>query len=377
MQDKSARSREDALRAPTLRYLEGLRTRRRALTKLQVLCEQNALSAENRDELISHAHKLAGTGATFGFNDISRLGKRLEKRLVEHPDIETRTLILHTHALIDACTAAVNAGFSEVAAHPARNIPEAKLPARPLPVLLVVDDDESVRDIMLDLFKADAQVIVGADAKEGLALMRKHRPDLVLLDDSLPGGISGLQMLEDIQSMAELSKIPIVMITASRQPEEVMRGLMAGASDYIVKPFEPKSLARVVRARLERQGNTILIADDDGAVRELLEHKFSAAGCKVASAADGARAWAMLQDQEFALVVLDRMMPGYDGMTVLRMMRLNQKLSSTPVVFLTARHYGADVLDGLNTGAADYIVKPFDPDEVVARCVRLLDRKEA
>ena len=156
-----------------------------------------------------------------------------------------------------------------------------------------------------------------------------------------------------------------------------MRGLMAGASDYVVKPFEPKSLAKVVRARLKRQGSTILIADDDDAVRELLEHKFSTAGCKVASAADGAQAWAMLQDQEFALVVLDRMMPGYDGMTLLRMMRLNQKLSSTPVVFLTARHYGADVLDGLNTGAADYIIKPFDPDEVVARCVRLLDRKEA
>jgi DNA-binding response OmpR family regulator len=85
----------------------------------------------------------------------------------------------------------------------------------------------------------------------------------------------------------------------------------------------------------------------------------------------------MLQDQQFALVILDRMMPGFDGMTVLRMMRKTEKLASTPVVFLTARHYGADVLDGLNTGAADYIVKPFDPDEVVARCVRLLDRKEA
>ena len=260
-------------------------------------------------------------------------------------------------------------------------LPRPEQPPKPkpkaLPQLLVVDDDANIRDLMGELFRHEARVHTAENAGEALALMKKHKPDLVLLDDNMPGSISGLRLLEDIQSMPDIKTIPVVMITASRKPEEVMRGLMAGAADYIIKPIDREKLVSLVQGRIRRQHSAILVADDDAAVRELLEHKFRAAGCKVVSAADGAQAWKMLQDQEFALAILDRMMPGYDGMTLLLMMRKTEKLASTPVVFLTARHYGADVLDGLNTGAADYIVKPFDPDEVVARCVRLLDRKEA
>lgn len=377
MQNNANRAKPEIMRAASLRYLERLKERRETLKKLLAHCEQHGVSSEYRAELTSHAHQLAGSGATFGFDDISRLGKSLEDNLIEHPDADVQTLITLTHALIDACTAAFGAVAGTTAAAKQRPSSGSKNHSRLLPLLLVVDDDENIRNILTELFQLDARVVTGVNAKEALALMKKHKPDLVLLDDTLPGGISGLRLLEDIQSMPDIKNIPVVMITASRRPEEVMRGLMAGAADYIIKPFDPEKTASTVRDRIKRQHSAILVADDDEAVRELLEHKFRAAGCKVASAADGAQAWKMMQVQQFALVVLDRMMPGFDGMTLLRMMRETEKLASTPVVFLTARHYGADVLDGLNTGAADYIVKPFDPDEVVARCVRLLDRKEA
>ena len=377
MQDKANRVNPEIMRKASLRYLERLKERKDALKKLLALCEKNAFRPEYRAELISHAHQLAGSGATFGFHDLSKLGRSLEDDLVEHPDADVRKLITNAHALIDACTAA----FAAVpgAARPSKSSKPSSREARShaLPQLLVVDDDANIRDLMCELFQQEAHVRTAENAGEALALMKKHKPDLVLLDDVLPGSISGLRLLEDIQSIPEIKNIPVVMITASRKPEEVMRGLMAGAADYIIKPFDREKLVTLVQGRIRRQHSAILVADDDEAVRELLEHKFRAAGCRVASAADGAEAWKMLQDQEFALVILDRMMPGHDGMTLLLMMRKTEKLASTPVVFLTARHYGADVLDGLNTGAADYIVKPFDPDEVVARCVRLLDRKEA
>jgi DNA-binding response OmpR family regulator len=377
MQNKATGPKLETMRAASLRYLERLKERREKLKKLLEFCEQNALSPEYRAELTSHAHQLAGSGATFGFDDISRLGRSLEDNLIEHPDADVQTLISQTHALIDACTAAFRAIPGITAAFEQRTSSDGEVRSHLLPLLLVVDDDENIRNIMLELFQPDARIFTGMNAKDALELMKKHKPDLVLLDDTLPGGISGLRMLENIQSMPDIKNIPIIMITASQRPEDVMRGLMAGAADYIIKPFDPKKMATAVRDRLKRQHKAILIADDDAAVRELLEHKFRAAGCRVVSATDGEHAWKMLQVQQFALVILDRMMPGFDGMTLLRMMRKNANMASTPVVFLTARHYGVDVLDGLNTGAADYIVKPFDPDEVVARCVRLLDRKEA
>lgn len=116
----------------------------------------------------------------------------------------------------------------------------------------------------------------------------------------------------------------------------------------------------------------VLVADDDEAVRELVERKLGHAGCKVVCAEDGAQAWQMLQTQRFALAVLDLMMPGYDGMTLLRMMQNHAQTAHTPVVFLTAKGLSSDVLAGLNTGAADYITKPFNANELVTRCKRLL-----
>ena len=377
MQNKANRVNPEIMRKGSLRYLERLKERRKALNKLLALCEKNAFRPEYRDELISHAHQLAGSGGTFGFHDLSSLSRSLEDDLVDHPDADVQKLITNAHALIDACTAAFGAVPEAEPTSDRSKSPNHEAHSHSLPQLLVVDDDASIRDLMRELFQHEARVRTAENAKQALELMTKHKPDLVLLDDMLPGSISGLRLLEDIQSKPDIKNIPVVMITASRKPEEVMRGLMAGAADYIIKPFDREKLVTLVRDRIRRQHSAILVADDDAAVRELLEHKFRAAGCKVASAADGAQAWKMLQDQQFALVILDRMMPGFDGMTLLRMMRKTEKLASTPVVFLTARHYGADVLDGLNTGAADYIVKPFDPDEVVARCVRLLDRKEA
>ena len=117
---------------------------------------------------------------------------------------------------------------------------------------------------------------------------------------------------------------------------------------------------------------TILVVDDDEDVRELLAHKLRRAGCQVMCAQDGTQAWYMLQMKTFSLVVLDQMMPGHDGMSLLRMMKTHPVAAQTPVVFLTARDLSADVLEGLNTGAADYITKPFNSDEVVTRCTRLL-----
>jgi DNA-binding response OmpR family regulator len=154
-----------------------------------------------------------------------------------------------------------------------------------------------------------------------------------------------------------------------------MRGLTAGAVDYVIKPFDPDVVGKKIRARLARLGTKILVVDDDPTICDLFARKFDAAGFVVEVAEDGQKALDMMRASAPDLVLLDRMLPGFSGMTVLQTMREIPELVQTPVIFLTAKKQEADILAGFELGAADYIVKPCNPDEVLARCERLLAPK--
>lgn len=115
----------------------------------------------------------------------------------------------------------------------------------------------------------------------------------------------------------------------------------------------------------------IVIADDDDSVRRLVEHKLSAAGYEVESFVNGSRAWDRLQTAPVPdLCVLDVMMPGLTGLQVVERMRDDERLADVPVIVLSSRGREADVLDGLESGATDYVTKPFSPRELLSR-VRL------
>jgi len=117
----------------------------------------------------------------------------------------------------------------------------------------------------------------------------------------------------------------------------------------------------------------ILICDDDPLLVELLEFRLGARGFDTASAGDGQQAL----DQATALrpdaIVLDAMMPVHDGYEVLRRLREDDQLRATPVVMLTARRQERDIVSALELGASEYMVKPFIPEELVARLTRLLE----
>ena len=116
----------------------------------------------------------------------------------------------------------------------------------------------------------------------------------------------------------------------------------------------------------------VLVIDDDPLILTILEHKLRARGCRVASAADGASGLAQARASPPDLIVLDMMMPIMDGWQVLQDLRTDPRLAAVPVVMLTARRGDSDVVGALDLGAADYVAKPFSPDELVARITRLL-----
>jgi DNA-binding response OmpR family regulator len=118
---------------------------------------------------------------------------------------------------------------------------------------------------------------------------------------------------------------------------------------------------------------TILVADDEQLMRELLEFRLAQRDFTPVMASDGREALARLEDSDPDAVVLDMMMPVHDGLDVLRRMRSSEKHAKTPVIMLTARRGENDIVGALERGANDYLVKPFMPEELLARLSRLLN----
>ncbi|MEU7408824.1 MULTISPECIES: response regulator transcription factor [Streptomyces] len=120
---------------------------------------------------------------------------------------------------------------------------------------------------------------------------------------------------------------------------------------------------------------TVLLAEDDRAIRHALERALSLEGYEVTAVADGVEALAQAHRNPPDVLVLDVMMPGIDGLQVCRVLRAEG--DRTPILMLTALVETADRIAGLDAGADDYVVKPFDVEEVFARLRALLRRTGA
>jgi len=118
----------------------------------------------------------------------------------------------------------------------------------------------------------------------------------------------------------------------------------------------------------------ILVADDDRHIVDLVRMYLAKAGYDVTTARDGDEATKLLREQPFDLAILDIMMPGQDGLQIIRNLRRRSEL---PVIFLTARSGDVDKVAGLQFGADDYVTKPFNPAELVARVQSVLRRSHA
>jgi two-component system response regulator MtrA len=118
----------------------------------------------------------------------------------------------------------------------------------------------------------------------------------------------------------------------------------------------------------------IVVADDDVDIRELVEFKLSTMGHDIVAVGDGAAAIEACRAQLPDLCVLDVMMPGVSGLDAIRIIRSDPDLLELPVILLTARAQESDVNMGFDSGADDYITKPFSPRELAARVEALLAR---
>jgi DNA-binding response OmpR family regulator len=120
--------------------------------------------------------------------------------------------------------------------------------------IVVADDDEDIRDlVVLKLSHGGHQVVAVEDGAAAVQACRTHRPQLAILDVMMPG-TSGLDACRAIRADPELAGLPVILLTARTQEDDLRQGVAAGADDYVAKPFSPRDLAERVTEVLRGRG---------------------------------------------------------------------------------------------------------------------------
>lgn len=127
-------------------------------------------------------------------------------------------------------------------------------------------------------------------------------------------------------------------------------------------------------APFNMETNRILIVDDEPDLVELVAYNLKREGFKVSASPDGEDALEKIRKGTFDLIILDLMLPGIQGVELCRMLRSNPKTESLPIIMLTAKSDTSEKIKGLETGADDYMTKPFSPSELIARVRAVLRR---
>jgi len=239
--------------------------------------------------------------------------------------------------------------------------------------ILVVDDSLTVRSDLVDAFVAGGMPALGcADAAQARVALASERVGLVILDVVLPDG-DGIDLLREIRA-GENGDIPILMLSTESEVRDRIRGLTTGADDYVGKPYDRDYLVARARELLERARRvsgasqpTVLVIDDSATYRERLAEALREQGFDVLTAASGEEGLRSAAAHRPQAVIVDGMLPGIDGSTVVRRLRLDAALRQTRCILLTGAGDRSAELRALDSGADAFVRKEEDLDMLLAR----------
>lgn len=349
---------------------------------------QNNIALDNAEHYRNQIHKLAGSARTFGFPELNGFAADVEHHLVGIVEGAKLEEVLPELRPALAAFLAEARQITQTHTPPPKPKDAPASEAAPITVrefdysIVVVDDDELVRDLVRNgLSQEKCRITQAENGVKLLQYLEKtkrfsllSKPDLIVLDVNMPD-MNGFEVLEKLKSDPEFQTIPVIMLTRRDEDETVMKAFHSGAVDYITKPFKAPELAARIIGALKRGRKTVLVADDDELIADLLRHRFFLMGYTVLVARNGNEALARLHAEQPDIAILDVVMPGLDGFAVLRQAKSSPTSGHIPIVLLTERNEKEQVLLGLETGAHDYITKPFDIDELAARVSGIMRRR--
>lgn len=270
--------------------------------------------------------------------------------------------------------------------------------------ILVVDDiAANLRLLEIKLLNEYYEVAIAASGPEALTTVQRWMPDVVLLDVMMPG-MDGYEVCRRMKVQPGTAHIPVVMITALTDPAERVRGLEAGADDFLSKPVDDATLFARLRALLRMKqvldawrlraetardlgfepppgpspsvaGARALIVNEDSAEAEALGIVLGADGIEVAHCADPAESWDILQDGLHDVVLLSLSLDGGDALRLASRLRAHGNTRDLPVLLVADPGQKTLVLRGFDLGANDHVIRPVDPNELRARVRNQIRRK--
>lgn len=261
--------------------------------------------------------------------------------------------------------------------------------------VLVVDDIlANVRLLEAKLAAEYFEVVTAMNGADALEAVQRTRPDIVLLDVMMPG-IDGIEVCRRIKSNPATQHIPVVMVTALDQPEDRVRGLEAGADDFLTKPVNDvalfcrvKGLVRLkmltdeLRARtgldplglasaepaLEQASGRVLVVDNRAAPAERLRNLL-APRHEVTLVADPQQAFEAFGAAQggYDLIVVNLDLDGADGLRICSQLKSVETTRQTPILILVDPEDHQRLLRALDMGVNDYLIRPIDRQELLAR----------
>lgn len=245
--------------------------------------------------------------------------------------------------------------------------------------VLIVDDSLTVRMDLEEAFTdAGVEVELCVDLASARSALQNRRFDLAIFDVLLPDG-DGVDLLKETKENPDTAHIPVLLLSTEAEVRDRVRGLKTGADDYVGKPYDRSyiidrahELLRRSTAPKERAAPIVLIIDDTLTFREALAAKLQAHGYEAHVAETGEQGLRFAAQLRPDAIVVDGLLPGIDGPTVVRRMRTDPVIGRTPCLLLTGSNEKQDELTSLEAGADSYLHKDTSMEEVLARLTALL-----
>ncbi|MBY5810221.1 PleD family two-component system response regulator [Rhizobium leguminosarum] len=271
--------------------------------------------------------------------------------------------------------------------------------------ILVVDDiPANVKLLEARLLAEYFDVMTAADGYTALAICERNQVDLILLDIMMPG-IDGFEVCERLKASQKTAHIPIVMVTALDQPTDRVRGLKAGADDFLTKPVNDLQLISRVKSLLRLKtlsdelriradtAHTMGIDDltragegraDETAQALLVDGRANSQEriikalkpvADVLALSDPQAALFEAAESVFDLVIVNANFDDYDPLRLCSQLRSLERTRFLPILIITEQGADKMVVRALDLGVNDYIIRPVDPNELVARSLTQIRRK--
>ena len=256
--------------------------------------------------------------------------------------------------------------------------------------ILVADDDTEFSDLVKMFLEANnyRPVVVNNPAAV-LDVLHSEEPDALLLDLMMPGK-DGFAIMEEMQESAATAKVPIIILSALRLENYQERGVLTGLpeiiareipGDLLVKLIEEQTAAATAKAEpgaepARAARPRVLMADDQTELLFLMKEMIEYSGFEVVTATDGVEALKAVFETHPDIIVLDYNMPRKNGLEVAQDLKNNPLFAHIPIMIVTAHGEKQAKLKGLSMGIDDYLIKPVDADELVARIRMILKRNK-